>query len=325
MKCASHKNGFTLVELLVVITIIGILIALLLPAVQAAREAARRLQCGNNLKQIGLAVLGYENTSGVLPAGAYHVPWDYWTTHRWEYRGSILIHLLPYIEQKSIYDLFDLTKNYAQDQTLPGSTTPIGAMPISAYVCPSDESPTTATIQGLVKAKHNYTATHGSTAVTDDSACSCANWSTFNTYALNHGSIVGNQGSFDSAGAFNRWGLNVSISNVRDGLSHTIFFGEVVPNCGVELRVGWSGSNNLEGFTTTVIPINFDSCSSSATDGCRRDCNWSTAFGYKSRHPGGAMFSFGDGSVHFLTEGIDMWTYQYLGSKADGKIAEIPD
>ena len=113
-----------------VITIIGVLIALLLPAVQAAREAARRTQCSNNLKQITLAVLNYESVWKTLPAGAYLVPSDYNGYAPYPgaamYRGSILIRLLPHIEMQSLYDMFDLGKNYVETQTYPGSTSLLG-------------------------------------------------------------------------------------------------------------------------------------------------------------------------------------------------------
>src|SRR6185437_12220051 len=96
-------SGFTLVELLVVIAIIGVLTALLLPAVQAAREAARRAQCNNNLKQIGLAIANYESTFKQLPPGAF------WEPSLGVYHGPILVQLLPYVEQAQLYQLFDFT------------------------------------------------------------------------------------------------------------------------------------------------------------------------------------------------------------------------
>jgi len=110
-----------------------------------------------------------------------------------------------------------------------------------------------------------------------------------------------------------------------DGLSNTIYFGEVRRACSVHVQAGWARSNNGNGLTSTLIPINYNSCDNGATNGCQRPCNWNTELGFKSRHPEGAHFLMGDGSVHFLTESVDHWTFQYLGGKSDGKSVQVPD
>ncbi len=314
-KIHHLKSAFTLVELLVVITIIGILISLLLPAVQAAREAARRSQCANNLKQIGLAVLNYENANGTLPAGAYVASpdWVDWSLAR----GSILIRLLPYIEQQAVFDQYNFAAP-TDSQTLKGSTTLIATTVMPAYVCPSDNYP--AIITDSNRAKHNYAASSGPTAHGDNASCSCSMYSTWNDYAL--------KACYDSgsnAGVFGRNSVNNPLASIRDGLSNTIFFGEVRPECSCHQRGGWAASNNGQGLTSTLVPINYNSCDDSSSDGCHKSYNYNSELGFKSSHPGGAMFAFGDGSVHFLSEGIDYQNYQYLGAKADGKAAQIPD
>jgi hypothetical protein len=118
------------------------------------------------------------------------------------------------------------------------------------------------------------------------------------------------------------------MAEVEDGLSNTIFVGEVRPKCSGHVRQGWSNSNKWGAFTQ--IPINFDTCRTLAEaqalglDGCRADCNWNAEVGFKSRHPGGAQFAIGDGSVRFIAETIDMKLYNYLGDRADRNPAQFP-
>ena len=310
--------GFTLVELLVVIAIIGILIALLLPAVQSAREAARRIQCTNNMKQIGLALLSYETNFKRLPPGAF------WGCSDGTRKGSILIRLLPFLEQQTLYDAFDFSQSNVDGQTFPGTSDPIGATVVSAFLCPSDNHPQVintephSSIDPVDRvALHNYTASRGANMLANNSSCSCSN--NFNSFA-----VEGPYESYqDFSGPFTRRCTCISLRDVRDGLSNTIFFGEVRPMCSWHNDNGWATSNNGNGYCSTVIPINYDSCDrdTSEANHCGQFCNWNTEAGFKSAHPGGASFLFGDGSVHFLSETIDHQQYQYLGAKADGEVA----
>jgi prepilin-type processing-associated H-X9-DG protein len=111
-----------------------------------------------------------------------------------------------------------------------------------------------------------------------------------------------------------------------DGLSSTIYFGEVRPMCSAHNSGGWGSSNNGQGLTATIVPINYDSCDRTAPTGndCGRYCNWNTELAFKSLHPGGAVFLFGDGNVRLLSDAIDHWLYQYLGAKADGNASQVP-
>ncbi len=120
------------------------------------------------------------------------------------------------------------------------------------------------------------------------------------------------------AGPFTRVGVSCRLAEVRDGLSTTIFFGEVRALCSEHARNGWAITNDGNGYSTTLIPINYDSCDENAADACHRPCNWTTEVGFKSAHPGGSQFLFGDGSVHFLSAEINHpFVYQALGGKND--------
>ncbi|MBN2294999.1 MAG: DUF1559 domain-containing protein [Pirellulales bacterium] len=321
----KNKKAFTLVELLVVIAIIGILIALLLPAVQAAREAARRMACSNKMKQLGVAVLTYENTLNTLPPGAF---WNTFDTGA--NKGPILVHLLPFIEQQILYDAFDFNAHKIDDQifsVVAGNGKLIGANVIPTYVCPSDARPSTIKTAGHSSgvpdaevALHNYTASRGASGLANNGGCSCTH--PYNSYAEYTYSKSDSSSSF--SGPFTRRGICVKLSEVTDGLSKTIFMGEILPLCSWHGDNGWATSNNGNGYCSTIIPINYDTCQGlSAPNACNRLCNWNTEAGFKSSHPGGAQFLFGDGSVHMLNEDIDYMTYQYLGGKADGSTFEF--
>jgi prepilin-type N-terminal cleavage/methylation domain-containing protein/prepilin-type processing-associated H-X9-DG protein len=309
--------AFTLVELLVVITIIAILIALLLPAVQAAREAARRMQCANNLKQIGVALHGYHDTFRCFPPGSIYTLQN--PNYDWAWKGTVLVRILPYIEQKALHDRFDFSQPI-NGQTFPGTTTLIQSTPIAVYRCPSDVRPDV--LNGV--ALHNYAASHGPSAHANNDVCSCSTYDTWNAYAL-----APYDDPTNFAGPFSRLGTCTKATDIRDGLSNTIFFGEVRPLCSIHNQQGWATSNNGQGLVSTLVPINYDSCNPNPgmdPDGqsCHSFCNWNMELGFKSLHPGGAQFLMGDGSVHFFLETIDHWTYQYLGAKADGHVVSVP-
>jgi len=292
-----------------VIAIIGILIALLLPAVQAAREAARRAQCVNNLKQIGLALHNYHLANKSFPPGSFWYGTDYAN-----YRGSILIRLLPFLEQQPLYDLFDFKNTggiTVDNQKIPGTNDLIQSTVVPVYLCPSDNFP--RVYNG--RAMHNYAASIGPTTQGNNPSCPCSEYDSWNNYArFPGGGTYGSATNF--AGPFFRYPVGTAMreSDIVDGLSNTIFFGEVRPQCSVHNSQGWGSSNNGQGLTCTIIPINYNSCSRDAvgSDNCDKYCNWSTELGFRSRHPGGANFLMGDGSVHFFPETMDHWTYQYL-------------
>lgn len=310
-------RAFTLVELLVVIAIIGVLVALLLPAVQSAREAARRIQCANNIRQLGLALSMYHDSHQLYPAGAL---WWGPLPNRVRYlRGSMLIRLLPYIEEQAVFDLYDFDRE-TDLQTIPGSDRLIAMTTIDTFLCPSDGTPSGSG----GRAVHNYSGSKGTARHINSSNCSCATWNSWNSQFAT-ASYEEFQTADDFPGMFTRTSLFTRQEQVQDGLSKTIFMGEVRPACSVHANNGWSQSNNGQGLVSTIVPINFNSCLPDSLDGCKRPCNWNMELGFKSSHPGGVHVVMGDGSVRFLGEYIDMRTYGFLGDKADGQVAVLGD
>lgn len=303
MKNRSHR-AFTLVELLVVIAVIGILVALLLPAVQAAREAGRRVKCTNNLKQIGIALANYEDTFKRLPPGAI------WDPSNNINRGSALVHILPFVEQIQLFQAFDFNALDTDDEVMPGTGVLIASNLVSVYHCPSDDGP--LYYWGNI-AVHTYAASRGPTDVYNNVNCSCPNpWQSLSMAPLDD--------PVTFAGPFTRVGSTIRSSDVRDGLSNTIFFGEVRPRCSQHAQNGWAHTNDGNGYCTTLVPINYDTCQPSTANPCNQSCNWTTEVGFKSAHPNGAQFLLGDGSARFINETIDhAIVYQSLGAKDDGR------
>jgi prepilin-type N-terminal cleavage/methylation domain-containing protein/prepilin-type processing-associated H-X9-DG protein len=320
MSSDRSKKGFTLVELLVVIAIIGILVALLLPAIQAAREAARRTQCNNNMKQIGLAVHNYATTYGSLPPAQI---WHIFPIHNY----SIMTAILPNIEQGTVYNMFDFNNPPVQDQTMGGgfdsNAELIGSIVISTYVCPSD---THQDLNDEGYALRNYTSSTGPTRIyPDNPATPCSEDDVLNSQFPE---LIGSRDSgTDYPGPFSAAYPTVAceLRQITDGLSNTILFGEVRPECSIYNSQGWAKMNNGSAVASTLIPINTDTCSHDpAEGGCRQWNNWTLETGFRSAHPGGSQFLMGDGSVHFFSDNIDHRMYQYLGGRKDGESARIP-
>ena len=326
----NRRQGFTLVELLVVIAIIGILVGLLLPAVQAAREAARRMQCSNNLKQIGLAILNYEGTHKRIPPGAIFAGGAATTIGRFSgplnNRGSLLAFILPYIEQNALYAQFDFAMPIDDARfppTVNGGMFLKGAT-VPAYICPSDTNDVLSPGVNQIQPSNYHMSTGPTADISDSGSCSCPLITTFRTYSLAGTNVNA------PAGPFSRNGHNYTakLSHISDGLSNTIFVGEVRADSSNHVRAGWSHSNKWGIFTQ--VPINFDSmepdvatATAKGKTACNARCTWNSEVGFKSRHSGGAMFVLGDGSVQFLSQNIDMVNYNRLGAKADGNTASL--
>jgi len=316
-------RGFTLVELLVVIAILGLLMALLLPAVQGARESARRTQCGNNLRQIGIAVSNFAaQNAETLPYGAQ------WGSVAAANRGTGLVQMLPFLEELAVFSAINFgNMSIAVDDMRYPDGRFIRDTPIEFLTCPSDE-PFTGVPSWPAdwhNSPCNYAASSGPTAHIDNSSCSCPEAMGLNQYQIPAPPPSLYSQAARYAGPFNRQGVPYPVASVRDGLSTTIFFGETRPSCGAHHSRGWMRSNSGQGLTSTLVPINTITCDNEGTgNGCIRWCNWNYELGFRSRHAGGAMFLFGDGAVRFLPETIDHLAYQRLGAKADGRSVELP-
>jgi len=324
MSSNRRPAGFTLVELLVVIAIIGVLVALLLPAVQMAREAARRTQCANHLKQMGLAITNYHDTMKWFPPGSV---WSSSNAGDPGNRGSMFVRILPYIEQQPLYSIFNFNGN-TDDQRLASSSSSelLKGQVVPVYICPSDTVRRAGSSPNFVMPASYHTSMGPSSAISDNPSSSCPLISTFRN--LNRPG--NNTGETNPAGPFTRkgWQYQSKMSDCLDGLSNTIYVGEARAECSGHMSGGWSISNRWGAFTQ--VPINFDSCHSQqeaqtlGLTNCNANNNWNAEVGFKSLHPGGAQFLFGDGSVRFIPQNIDMVTYNYLGDKADKKAVSLP-
>lgn len=314
MQTRSRWRGFTLIELLVVIAIIAVLIALLLPAVQQAREAARRTQCKNNMKQYGLALANYHDTYGMFAIGGTGGCCAVQPALGFQAR------LLPYIDQAPLFNQINFSAVDATGQVL-ATGQRVGAIVIPAAVCPSDGS-TTNPLNGW--GQTSYDGSLGSQGNVSVSG-SCNPYQAFAQFVNPNNGDTLNAGQISGMGS--RDGPSIRIRDVVDGTSNVIHMGEVMPACNDHSSGGMWHSNGMGNFhSSTIVPINdFTTCpnvpaSRVRVAGCTNPNNWNISWGFRSMHTGGAHFLFVDGSVHFLNENIDHQTvYQRLGGRADGQ------
>jgi prepilin-type N-terminal cleavage/methylation domain-containing protein/prepilin-type processing-associated H-X9-DG protein len=316
---ARRQPGFTLIELLVVIAIIAVLIALLLPAVQAAREAARRIQCTNNLKQLALAAHNYESTHSVYPPGQMKL--NFATTPK--FRGfSLFVNMLPFLDQQPLYNHWNFSDPLSNADGPTANTSVI----LGSLLCPSDVIPTNPVSSG-------------------------SRWYAIASYGGNGGSRSHPPANLSSDGVFHATGpaapgySQVKPADITDGLSNTLFFGErnhLDPNYDSFSTAGWTtepmwqwgwwaatgGNFGLSDVTmSTFAPVNYKL----GFGFVNRPPDASTQAGFSaydalrvcsfgSQHPGGANFAMTDGSVRYLKDTTAAAALHALGTRAGGEV-----
>jgi prepilin-type N-terminal cleavage/methylation domain-containing protein/prepilin-type processing-associated H-X9-DG protein len=318
----GNRNGFTLLEMLVVLAIIGVLLSLVVPAVQKVREAANRMTCRNHLKQLSLACHAYHDSLGCFPPGGTSTGTD---------QGSWLVYLLPYLEQEALY------QQIRRFSTIPEAAA-AGALPakLPGGRCPSDS---------WDPSNPGYCNYVGSVGPQCDSAplgppnqgscgyepfagyCHRPDWGY--TTSADHGDTAD---ASQVRGMFCRGGARINMASVTDGLSNTLLLGETTLASffaiGWSPPAGWASTfgGNSEAFT--IMPINYR-IDAEDLSWCGRESgrgpthnvwNWGVSWGFKSWHPGGANFVLADGSVHFLSKALDHRTYQLLGCRHDQQV-----
>ncbi len=337
MQPYRQQAAFTLVELLVVIAIIGILIALMLPAVQSARESGRRTQCANQLRQMTLACHTYHHSYSTLPAGGDCPDGGGCDAislcHTW------FEQLLPHIEHQALYDEinFDIKTNAGTNATL------LTGRVISGVNCPSDPD--------SILIDHNRLNPAGSCGGCDYATGPEGTSSTGASYSPNGGplnmngctipawadkrncqSTNGGSREYGSPGMFTAGPIAYTFDDCKDGTSNTFLLGETIPE--------WSQfmlyfNSHLSAASTNIPPnyfkINPQDCEipapcytagnppSNPGRGCIPDRS-----GFNSRHPGGLMMAMTDGSVHFVDETIDYRLWVFLGDRDDGEVVLLP-
>lgn len=293
------RHGFTLVELLVVIAIIGILVGLLLPAVQAAREAARRMQCSNNLKQLGLAMHNYHDTNNRLPSAVADCCWGTW-----------VIPVMSFIELDNVARLY---QNWGGADPGPryGSapnTTNVTTKRYAAFTCPSDTP--NSPFSNITS--HNYAVNFGNTGYGQGT--------------------VGTE-TFKGAPFSNNKTRKLGLKDMSDGTSNTLMVGEVRQGRGSDLRgfIWWGDAAGFSAYLAPNSPLpdriySAGYCNNTIPNfPCAViDSANPTMFASRSLHTGGVQATLGDGSVQFFSNSIDLVIWRALSTAQGAEVVTLP-
>ncbi|WP_165249763.1 DUF1559 domain-containing protein [Paludisphaera soli] len=345
---ASRRRGFTLIELLVVIAIIAVLIALLLPAVQSAREAARRAQCTNNLKQMGLAVANYESAQGTFPLGSVRNGSGGGQDCSVPRRHTMFALILPQMELSTVYNAINFSVPSLDTASPYGVGSANGAAmnstaynsAVSAYICPSDIKSRTYPTNVAGRSQSSYGGVLGNKDV--------MHWW--------NGCPVSGAATAESDGMFNA-DYNYSVASVTDGLSNTLFIGETSKfrnDADGDWFYQWNqdawygswiadGVSRIFAFASTVARPNASVLIPEPGGDTTYYTDWDRnpslqlqnmgQWGFRSMHPGGVNFLFGDGSVRYIKDSIQVvgpvnpangqltpGVYRQLATRAGGEV-----
>ncbi|WZO98591.1 DUF1559 domain-containing protein [Isosphaeraceae bacterium EP7] len=317
-------RGFTLIELLVVISIIAVLIALLLPAVQSAREAARRMQCTNNLKQIGLAMHNYHSSQDAFPIGRTGLGFSYPNCPNAN-RRTWAFSILPYLEQANVFQTINFTLNFYEWENATVMRVRIGA-----FNCPSDPGATitlSASTPQTIRSNGNYMVNWGNTNWYQDMVVSGVATNPFST--PEQPLLVQYQAAPFTANKAN------GISSMVDGTSNTVMMSEVICcqpkgdlNSDTDHRGDiWNDDQNCSAFNTFTAPNSLipdyvpgycvgKDLKPSNPHCLNKDPGYTAA---RSYHPGGVSTLLCDGSVRFIKSTISLQTWRAIGSMSGGE------
>lgn len=335
-KTVRSRRAFTLVELLVVIAIIGVLVALLLPAVQQAREAARRTQCKNNLRQIGLALHNYYSAQSIFPPGCVGLVSDVVNLQGWGWAAMIL----PYLEQAPLYQTLNVNQNSLVDVLASAALQPYLQTPLPVFRCASDTGDDLNYYRPLAGVSATTTGTSGGQGgqsnlrpVAGGAPGTSAIMAATSNYVASFGDFWLTQSGLWTTTDFAGNGLFGSNTGTRfqdmtDGSSQTFAVGERSFKSFAAIWAGTNGWNQCheEGVDmvlgTAFYKLNF------APDTNYLSCDPGGAGGYGSMHVGGGHFLMGDGAVRFISDSINftnssdptqLGTYQRLARISDNQ------